>query len=85
MFSCPVFGGGRFMGMMGGGSILMILFWILLIVGIIYLVRGSLSFSGNNNQNVSDHKTAEEILKERYAQGDIDKDEFERKKRDLQN
>lgn len=67
-----------FMGMGGGfmGGVFMILFWVLMVIGIIYLVK---YLSQNQRQN----KTSLDILKERYAKGEIDKDEFEKRKKDL--
>lgn len=66
---------------MGFGWIFMILFWGLIILGIAGLVRW-LS-SSNRNTNLPPPKTALEILEERYARGEIDRDEFEQKKHDL--
>lgn len=63
------------------GWIFMILFWGLVILGIIGLVKW-LS-SSNSNTNLRPPKTALEILEERYARGEIDRDEFEQKKHDL--
>ena len=79
----PQVGGGN--PMMSGwngfgifGWLSMILFWALLILGVIALFR----YLGRSSQQPS-HKTPLEILKERYAKGEIDKKEFEAKKRDL--
>ena len=60
--------------MHGFGGIFMILFWIILIFLVISLVK-----KGDSRQS----ETAEEILKKRYARGEISKEEFERMKRDL--
>jgi putative membrane protein len=62
-------------GAMGLGMIGMSLFWILLIVGIVLLVKMLLGSSGASGPL--------DILKERYARGEIDKDEFDQKKHDL--
>lgn len=62
---------------MGFGWILMILFWGLVIAGIVATIKW---FS---DQSRSRGKTALEILQERYARGEIPKDEYEQKKRDL--
>ena len=66
--------------MMGwfGGGIMMILFWAVIIYFIVWLVR-------NNKTNEVGDKKALEILKERYAKGEINKKEFEEKKKDLSN
>lgn len=74
--------GGHGWGLMGFGMIGATLFWILLIVAIVLLVKmlwGSGSGIGRTQE-----KSALDILKERYARGEIEKEEFEQKKRDLQ-
>ena len=63
---------------MGFGGF-MWLFWILLAGVVVWLVRSVASDTSRNNRT----KTALEILEERYALGEIDSEEFERKKRDL--
>lgn len=91
--------GNYFGNMMGGwgssfgffgaffGFIFTILFWGLIIWAIFSLVRG---FSGRGccGGHGAEHKHREdealEILKERYAKGEISKEEFERIKGDLQ-
>ena len=81
----PMMGYGGWNNMMGGwngfgvlGWIPMVLFWIILILGVVALLR----YLGRPGQQQG-HRTPLEILKERYAKGDIDKKEFEAKKRDL--
>ena len=72
-------------GMMYGyGGVFMMLLWILLIVGIVLLIVWLTRQSGvrNGKGNNSD-ETAMDILKKRYAKGEIDKEEFERMKREL--
>lgn len=71
-------GAGNMMGFWGGG-IMMVAFWVLLIVFIVWVVR---EVSGKNLHSQSG-SNALEILKERYAKGEIDKKEFEEKKKDL--
>ncbi len=61
--------------------IFMIVFWGLVIWGIVALVRG---VSSPGNTGSSDHADSPmEVLKKRYAQGEINKEEFEQKKKDL--
>lgn len=65
-------------GFMGG---FMWIFWIAVIVGIILLVRWI--FQQNRPGEQKHEESSLEILKKRYARGEIDKEEFEQKKRDL--
>ena len=68
---------------MGFGMIGMALFWVLVILGIVVLVRRVGGSSSSSGPPLS--KTALDILNECYARGEIDKQEFEEKKRDLGN
>lgn len=70
-------------GWMGFGWIFMFLFWGLVIVGVIALVRLLLVQGGGSRD--APRKTSLEILKERYARGDIEREEYEQKRRDLQD
>lgn len=72
--------GGWGWGWIGLGIVHMVLFWGLIILGIVALVK-LVSDSGRSAR--SDEKTALEILKERYARGEIDRDEYLEKKRHL--
>jgi len=65
----------------GFGWIFMILFWGLVIVGIVAIVRGLTGSSQNTNN--PQQKTALDILNERYARGEIEQEEFKKKKQDL--
>lgn len=66
--------------MYGYGWIYMIL-GTLLIVGIVLLIVWLVRQSGAGSSNREE--TAIDILKKRYAKGEIDKEEYERMKRDL--
>ena len=74
-------------GMMGGFGgfwfmpIIMIVFWGLVIWGIVALVRGVSSPGNSGSSNQAD--SALEILKRRYARGEITKQEYEERKKDL--
>ncbi len=74
---------------MGGGWFGMILFWILAILAIVWLAR---ALDVGRLWRTRDEKHAPRaptedralaVLRERYARGEIDTDEFERRKRDL--
>jgi putative membrane protein len=73
------YGMGGFGGGFGFGGIFMILWWVLIIVGIVALVKWMGTSSGRSG---GDSK-ALDILKERYARGEIDEQEFQKRKRDL--
>ena len=77
-------------GMMGWGSgmgwfggIIMLIFCIAVIVGIILLIRWLIISTKTTSHGTSSGDSALEILKRRYARGEIDKQEFEEKKKDL--
>ena len=53
--------------------------WILLIVAIVWAVK----LLSDRDVPRSGGKAALEILQERYARGEIDRDEYESKRRDL--
>lgn len=64
----------------GGGWVMMVFFWLLVTVGILLLVMWVVN---QTKTNVSTEQNALEILKQRYVNGEINKDEFEEKKADL--
>lgn len=72
------FGGG-----MGFGGIGMLLFWGLVIIGVVLLARRFGAGPSSSSAAVPTGKTPLDILGERYAKGEIDKDEYEQKRRDL--
>lgn len=65
-----------------GWSLFMIAFWIAVIAGVIFLVRWIVTSTDKGGADVRED-SAEEILKKRYARGEINKQEYEEKKRDL--
>mgnify|MGYP001589352645 FL=1 len=69
---------GNMTGWVGGG-IMMFLFWAAIIIFIVWLVR---EVGGRNNEKHNSNSSLD-ILKERYAKGEINKEEFEQKKKDI--
>ncbi|MDD5328367.1 MAG: SHOCT domain-containing protein [Sulfuricella sp.] len=73
---------------MGFGFLFMILFWALVILGIVALVRwltqDSQARREQDGRALPRDKTPLEIVKERYARGEIDREEYEQKRRDLE-
>ncbi len=65
-----------------GMGIGMLLFWALLIAAVVLLVRYT---AGGGGVDRGREKSALDILKERYARGEIEREEFEQKKRDLES
>ena len=61
-----------------GMGLLMLLFWGAVIVGVVLGIRWLLS-----QGKASESDTALNILRQRYARGEINQEEFEAKKRDL--
>ncbi len=59
------------------GFIAMVIFWGLIIWGIVHLIRKSSHYKEKSSDRALD------ILKERYAKGEITKHEFEAMKKDL--
>ena len=76
-------------GMMGDwgmgwfGGIFMIVFWILILVGLVFVIRWLVQTTGKGGHGGQSGSRASDILKERYARGEIDKAQFEAMKRDL--
>jgi putative membrane protein len=61
-----------------GMMVVMLVFWGLVIAGIVLAIRW---LAGQGERSRGDRALG--ILRERYARGEIDKDEFEAKQRDL--
>ena len=85
---------GNYFGHMGGlgfgfgfGWIFMLLFWGLVIWAVFALVRGVSGHGCWGGHNHGEHRksnNALDILKERYDKGEINKEEFEKMKKDLE-
>jgi putative membrane protein len=62
-----------------GMMLMMLVFWGVVIVGIVLAIRWLV----NQSKEARSTDAALDILRQRYARGDISKEEFEAKKRDL--
>lgn len=70
-------------GMMGWfGPIMMLVFGGLIILALILLIRWLWGISQSKTE-VKGSESPMDILKRRYASGEVDREEFEQKKRDL--
>ena len=68
-------------GMIGG----MFLFWIVLIVLAVLLVRGLFQSSQASNKNTTNVPlSARQILEQRYARGEINQEQFRLMQKDLE-
>lgn len=62
----------------------MIIFWLVIIIVLVWLIKFLVGKSGSSgNREREEDPSAMEILKRRYASGEISKAEFEQKKKDL--
>jgi putative membrane protein len=65
----------------GFGWLLMIVFWVLVILGVVYLVK-LIAGTGTKKEATKDEMPLE-ILKKRYAKGEITKEQFDQMKEDI--
>lgn len=65
-----------------GGGWMMFIWWFLIIALVIFAIRAVMN-SGQSSQSQG-KETPMEILKRRYANGEIDEEEFRRRKQELQ-
>ena len=63
--------------------VMMGVFWVALIIAVIFLIRWLLLSKGDRDSEVLREESPLEILNKRYAKGEIDKQEFVEKKKDL--
>ena len=84
MFGYPNMMGGFYGGGMGWiGMVLGFIFFILVVIGIIFLIVWLVKRSNNPGVESRTDGKALEVLKERYAKGEITKDQFDIMKKDL--
>ena len=67
--------------MMNGMWLISSLFWILIIAGVVLLVRWLTERNGQGKTSLTESPL--DILKKRYAKGEIDKEAFQQMKQDL--
>jgi putative membrane protein len=71
-------------GFMGGGmGIVLIIFWVLIIGATVLLISALVNGVLGASQGGSDALKPLDILKQRYARGEIDKAEYEKMQREL--
>ncbi len=73
-------------GMMGGyGAMFLVPIFFIIIIGLVIWAIVAATQKSSGKPDTTDYKaeTPLDILKRRYAQGEIDKEEYETKKRDL--
>jgi len=73
---------GSMMGYGGGGTfgiLHMVLWWVLIILGIVVLVK----WLGGWSRSRASGDRALDILRERYARGEIEKDEYDKRRQEL--
>lgn len=75
------FGWGMMDGWGGFGWLWMVLWWALIIAGIVALVRW---FSARDGEDEKSSDRALNLLKERYARGELDRETYEKMRRDLE-
>lgn len=68
-------------GWWGFGPVMMFLFWGLFIVGLVALVRW---LAAGSSPWRTDKNRVADIVRERYARGEIDRQEYEQKMKDLE-
>jgi putative membrane protein len=65
-------------------SFMMVVFWGLLIALVVWLVRGNRPGYGSEDRPASDPtQRADDVLAERFARGEIDEDEFTKRRQVL--
>ena len=64
-----------------GGGFMWIL-WIVVTAGVFFIIQSVIK---ENKKNSYDNETPMEILKKRYARGEIDEEEFERHRKELES
>jgi len=71
--------------MMGGMWFISMLFWVLIIAGVILIAKWFFDRDRDNNESGEGYhkESALDVLKKRYARGEIDRETFETMKKDI--
>ncbi len=75
-------GQGGFAGMPVVGMIIGVVFWLLVLYGLFMLVS---TIAKRKSGPAGKEESAMDILQKRYARGEIDAEEFARKKKDIES
>ena len=75
-----MFGYNHYWGMGWTMGVGMIIFWVLVIIAVVCLIR----YLGRGQPREEKGETPLDILKKRYARGEITKEQFDRTKKDLE-
>ena len=82
--TCMMYGYYNYVPWGGLGFIIPILFWVLLVVLLVGIFSRGMRYGNHgNHERFRMEKTPLDILQERYAKGEIEKKEYEEKKKDL--
>lgn len=80
---CPGFGGFGY-GRFGGGNLIgmgfMVIFLVVLVAAAVYFFR---NLTSRTNATTTNNPNALSILQTRYASGEIDTEEFQRRKQEI--
>ncbi len=82
-----MYGWPNMMGGFGGGlgwigMIFGFIFFVAIVIGVIFLIVWLVKRSGHGDNNVTGTRSLE-LLKERYAKGELTKEQYENMKKDL--
>lgn len=73
------------MGFGGLGFVLMAVFWVLIIAAAIWLLGNLFPRSNTTHVSGGNANSAADILKQRYARGELSKEEFEAMRHDIES
>ncbi len=65
------------------GGMVMMIFWVLVLVAVVWGVAYFARKAGQSNPAVRHDESPLDVLKRRYAAGEVNKEQFEEMKRDL--